>query len=661
MSDTVRKNLGIVTAYAYARSKGYEGTEEEFAELMASYADVAEEAAQSASEAAQSAVDAAESESAAAGSALSAQQSAQAAAGQVEAAQAAKTGAEQAAGAAENSANTAAGRALAASGFADAAEQSATNASGSATAAQNYSGTAATAAQTASGYADDAGDSATAAAGSATAAAASAAEAAESARTLTIDDTLTQQGQAADSKKTGDEISALKADFSYESKREYIKFTVDKYIKNDYEDGTVISTSMTDYSGISCAIYDCNPGDKVFINGKGSSGARLWSFLDSTNAIIKKAATSEQRNDLYLIAPPTTAKVIINTFNTDKGMCYIETLSKEFQFCHKAFIRTQGAAGDTVNLIPEANNDWSYAVASCQEGDVVYITGKGSSGGRLWAFLNSSNEIISNAGIYDENVVVTAPENADKVVVNSYTANLGKCEINYVEPLMERNTKRHKIVAGVIRNSGNGWEFIINNTHQGDLNCASVSTNENGEIVINYPDINAKKVISLLLATDETFASLGYIVGASVGTSSCNVKVYKYVPKCATAIIECTSEGFSLLSDVSKGVNEIEWRDDNKYLIVRHGQFPMGEGNLISLVPYKYGTAIPRLAAQTGANSTYIEFIDPTTLQKIDTLGSNLSFSFSRMSPSKLELVQQDANDIVNANGNFWFMGIFEL
>ena len=47
----IHKDLGTVTAYAYAVSKGYTGTEAEFAELMASYADVAEEAAQSASDA----------------------------------------------------------------------------------------------------------------------------------------------------------------------------------------------------------------------------------------------------------------------------------------------------------------------------------------------------------------------------------------------------------------------------------------------------------------------------------------------------------------------------------------------------------------------------------------------------------------------------------
>ena len=52
MSDNnITKNLGHATAYGYAKSKGYTGTEEEFAELMASYAEVGQAAAASAQEA----------------------------------------------------------------------------------------------------------------------------------------------------------------------------------------------------------------------------------------------------------------------------------------------------------------------------------------------------------------------------------------------------------------------------------------------------------------------------------------------------------------------------------------------------------------------------------------------------------------------------------
>lgn len=42
MADTARKAIGIATAYAYAVSKGYTGTQDEFAELMAGQATVAQ-------------------------------------------------------------------------------------------------------------------------------------------------------------------------------------------------------------------------------------------------------------------------------------------------------------------------------------------------------------------------------------------------------------------------------------------------------------------------------------------------------------------------------------------------------------------------------------------------------------------------------------------
>lgn len=38
----VTTNLGVVTAYGYAKQKGYAGTESEFAQLLADYADIAE-------------------------------------------------------------------------------------------------------------------------------------------------------------------------------------------------------------------------------------------------------------------------------------------------------------------------------------------------------------------------------------------------------------------------------------------------------------------------------------------------------------------------------------------------------------------------------------------------------------------------------------------
>ena len=200
MAETVRKNLGMVTAYAYAVSKGYSGTEEEFAELMASYADVAQDAEASAQAAAQSATTAEQKATQAAGSATNAAGSATSA---------------------SESAQAAAGSSNSASLYAQNASASATNAAGSASSASTHAGNASASAQAAEGSANAAQESATTAtakAGEAATSATTAVEAAQraedAATTLVIDDTLTHAGQAADAKKTGDEIGELKEDFN---------------------------------------------------------------------------------------------------------------------------------------------------------------------------------------------------------------------------------------------------------------------------------------------------------------------------------------------------------------------------------------------------------------------------------------------------------------
>lgn len=146
MAETVRKNLGMVTAYAYAVSKGYTGTEEEFAELMASYADVAQDAEASAHAAAQSATTAEQKATQAAGSATNAAVSATSA---------------------SESAQAAAGSSNSANLYAQNASASATNAAGSASSASTHAGNASASAQDAESSANAAQASATQAAGSA--------------------------------------------------------------------------------------------------------------------------------------------------------------------------------------------------------------------------------------------------------------------------------------------------------------------------------------------------------------------------------------------------------------------------------------------------------------------------------------------------------------
>lgn len=117
----ITKDLGAVSAYAYAVEKGYTGTEAEFAELMASYATVAQQAGESAQTASEKAQQAS-------ASATSASQSASSASASAQTAQTAQQTATAKASEAQQSAQTATTKAQEASQSASESSQSASTA-----------------------------------------------------------------------------------------------------------------------------------------------------------------------------------------------------------------------------------------------------------------------------------------------------------------------------------------------------------------------------------------------------------------------------------------------------------------------------------------------------------------------------------------------------
>ena len=181
MND-VDKNLGHATAYGYAKSKGYTGTEEEFAELMADYADVG-----------QAAVDAA----------LAAKASEDAAKASETAAEASETAAATSAGTATTAAQTATG----------AAQTATTKASEATTAATTATTKAAEAAQSATEAAASATTAGTAATNAQTAqtAAEAAQTAAETAQGAAEDAAESVEGKAAQIDQNTEDISLLKS------------------------------------------------------------------------------------------------------------------------------------------------------------------------------------------------------------------------------------------------------------------------------------------------------------------------------------------------------------------------------------------------------------------------------------------------------------------
>lgn len=204
MADTIKTNLGPVTAYADAKAHGYTGTREEFGQLLANAglnlkaAETAKEGAEAAKQAAETAQKAAAENQKNAGT-----QAANAKAS-------ADTAAEQAAAAKES--------ATGAANSASAAQESETNAGQSANAAANAEAAAKQAQQAAETAKTDAEAAKTAAGSSADAAAASAAEAKKTLESIP-DDYSTLSGKV-DENTSG--ISELKEDAAALQKRQNV-------------------------------------------------------------------------------------------------------------------------------------------------------------------------------------------------------------------------------------------------------------------------------------------------------------------------------------------------------------------------------------------------------------------------------------------------------
>ena len=89
----------------------------------------------------------------------------------------------------------------------------------------------------------------------------------------------------------------------------------------------------------------------------------------------------------------------------------------------KKYIGTNKNIGTTINLTPivATSAQYCYAIIACKSGDVFSITGEGGSAGRLWAFIDSNDSLLSVApsGTTGNGLIVVAPTNAAKLIVNS--------------------------------------------------------------------------------------------------------------------------------------------------------------------------------------------------------------------------------------------------
>ena len=84
-------------------------------------------------------------------------------------------------------------------------------------------------------------------------------------------------------------------------------------------------------------------------------------------------------------------------------------------------ISTNVGIGNTVNLTPNTSGQYGYLIdENCEPGTVYTVKGTGGNNVRLWAFVDSSDKLLSISDAYAQlnNGDITAPANAAKAIFN---------------------------------------------------------------------------------------------------------------------------------------------------------------------------------------------------------------------------------------------------
>ena len=399
--STITKDLGVVTAYGYYKAGGGTMTESEFTQFMVDFGT----ASKTATEAAQAAL---------------------------ESKNAAKESEENAA-------------------------QKSTEASESASTASSKAEEAATSATMATNAKTNAESARDAAAQSASEAAASASQAAESARTLTIDATLTQSGQAADAKVVGDalavadaSLTAIQAEISTEVKSKNLIDPTAVTIGRLSSDGTTDTMSnyyTSDYIPLEAgktyvfAREKANSPGTAMITGYAGYGfydtsktwvanSRIWNnYTDSTNPPI---FTITPEADCYIrvcgnkdyFGTDSSGNFILQSGTALDGYEAYHEPQREYNAVKKSDIEQTAGESETKLMSQKAIKEFVEASAGGDLDEIApYIVGKNKynpaeCNPQNGVAYNSSGEIITGA-----NYAITGkmPVEAETIYIFSAT------------------------------------------------------------------------------------------------------------------------------------------------------------------------------------------------------------------------------------------------
>jgi len=237
--------------------------------------------------------------------------------------------------------------------------------------------------------------------------------------------------------------------------------------------------------------------------------------------------------------------------------------------------------------------------------------------------------------------------------------------IPFVESL---RSSKIGVVAGTIRQNSTTrtqWDYINDSVHIPVGVSGTHATATGGSITIPY-DTTYSRIISFVCGPDETFANaMGMTVGASVGLSSSIIKLSANTNIAATCYYDGAT--WQIANGTAQNGDIVAASYLNGTLTLTHEYC---RGLAYTLTAYTINGLILNpyipVAKLVGNSSISVHFIDPATGNVVTSASPDTRMSFVVTKTNNDGLFVDGTNDatIINrvdmAEGNIWFLGIFE-
>lgn len=208
------------------------------------------------------------------------------------------------------------------------------------------------------------------------------------------------------------------------------------------------------------------------------------------------------------------------------------------------------------------------------------------------------------------------------------------------------NYKKLHIIAGVLRNDGNGWVWIENDRHT-QINGSTVSVDNDGYLKVEY-GFTAKKVVSLIVTPDETFSSL-YTCGASVRLDHCLIAINR-LPFSIGGVARYINNAWNV-----EYSNALSISANSGTIRVNHAALTGYGGNERQAITATSNKGVVHITS--GAESSIDMELFDFSGNHITSYENDTRIYFTRTLNAKM----RNANTISSSLGNLWLIGLFEV